>query len=114
MELQLLGVKVSVIRPGAVKTGLLKNSTDELDEFCSRTRIYTYNAKRFKKIVDSVEAKNVTPNKVAKKAFKAINAKRPKYLYNLNRNPLLRILNVLPRRLQTAIIKGILKENKKA
>ena len=109
MELQLLGVKVSVIRPGAVQTGLLKNSTDELDEFCSRTRIYSYNATRFKKIVDSVEAKNVTPNKVAKKAFKAINAKRPKYLYNLNRNPLLRLLNLLPRRLQNFIIKLILK-----
>lgn len=114
MELQLLGIKVSVIRPGAVKTGLLKNSTDELSEFCSRTRIYTYNAKRFKKIVDSVEAKNVEPIRVAKKAFKAITAKHPKYLYNLNRNPLLILLNLLPRRLQTAIIKGILKEKKRA
>ena len=109
MELQLLGVKVSVIRPGAVKTGLLKSSTDELDEFCERTRVYSYNATRFKRIVDSVEAKNVTPDKVAKKAYKAITAKRPKYLYNLNRNPLLRLLNLLPQRLQVFIIKSILK-----
>ena len=109
MELQLLGVKVSVIRPGAVKTGLLKSSTDELDEFCERTRVYSYNATRFKRIVNSVEAKNVTPYKVAKKAYKAITAKRPKYLYNLNRNPLLRLLNLLPQRLQTFIIKSILK-----
>ncbi len=114
MELQLLGIKVSVIRPGAVKTGLLKNSTDELDEFCDRTRIYKYNAKRFKRIVDSVEAKNVLPIRVAKKAFKAISAKHPKYVYNLNRNPLLRLLNILPRHMQTAIIKGILKESKKS
>ena len=114
MELQLLGVKVSVIRPGAVKTRLLKNSTDELDEFCERTRIYKYNATRFKKIVNSVEAKNVAPDRVAKKTYKAITAKCPKYVYNLNRNPLLRLLSILPRRLQTVIIKGILKENKKA
>ena len=53
MELQLLGISVSVIRPGAVKTGLLSVSTKELDDFCENTRIYTYNADRFRKIVNS-------------------------------------------------------------
>lgn len=110
MEAQLLGIKVSVIRPGAVKTGLLKSSTDQLDAFVENTTLYKCNAKRFKKIVDSVEAKNVSPEKVAKKAFKAVTAKRPKYTYNLNRNPLLLLLNALPKRMQTAIIKMILKD----
>lgn len=109
MELQLLGIKVSVLRPGAVKTGLLKNSTDELDAFCENTAIYNCNAKRFKKIVNGVEAKNVLPEKVAKKALKALKAKRPKYVYNLNRNPLLLLLNILPQRLQTYAIRKILK-----
>ena len=109
MELQLLGIKVSVLRPGAVKTRLLKNSTDELDAFCENTAIYNCNAKRFKKIVNGVEAKNVSPEKVAKKALKALKAKRPKYVYNLNRNPLLLLLNILPQRLQTYAIRKILK-----
>lgn len=110
MEVQLLGIKVSVIRPGAVKTGLLKNSTDQLDSFVENTTLYKCNAKRFKKIVDSVEAKNVLPERVAKKALKAVTAKRPRYVYNLNRNPLLLLLNVLPKRMQTSIIKMILKD----
>ncbi|MBR4420769.1 MAG: hypothetical protein IKT32_07780, partial [Clostridia bacterium] len=93
-----------------VKTGLLKSSTDQLDAFVENTTLYKCNAKRFKKIVDSVEAKNVSPEKVAKKAFKAVTAKRPKYTYNLNRNPLLLLLNALPKRMQTAIIKMILKD----
>ena len=35
MELALLDINVSVIRPGAVKTEMLNVSTNELDEFCN-------------------------------------------------------------------------------
>lgn len=109
MELRLLGTDVCVIRPGAVKTGLLSVSEKELDAFCENTKIYTYNAGRFKKIVNGVEAKSVPPQAVAKKVLRALAAKKPKYVYNVNRNPLLLILNALPARLQTAIIERILK-----
>ncbi len=109
MEVQLLGISVSVIRPGAVKTGLLADSQNELDRFCANTRLYTYNAERFKKIVSDVEAKNVTPEVIAKTACRALSARKPKYVYNINRNPLLRILNALPAGCQTAAIRLILK-----
>ena len=112
METALLGIEVSILRPGAVNTGLLNVSTSALDRFCENTKLYSCNAERFKKIVDSVEAKNVSSEKVAKLALKAMEKQRPKYVYNLNRNPLLRLLNVLPRRLQVFIIKTILKEKK--
>ena len=108
MELQLLGVKVSVIRPGAVDTGLLSVSTQELDRFCENTRVYAYNAARFKKIVGDVEAKRVAPEVIAKTAVRALTARRPKYVYAVNRNPLLRLLNLLPAKWQTAIIGKIL------
>lgn len=109
MELQLLGISVSVIRPGAVKTGLLSVSVKELDRFCAETQIYTYNADKFRKIVNSVEAKSVAPQKIADIAICAINAKKARYVYNINRNPLLRLLNCLPAGLQVAIIGKILK-----
>ena len=109
MELQLLGIYVSVIRPGAVKTALLSVSTEELDRFCENTELYTYNADRFRKIVNRVEAKSVPPEAVAKTVLRALTVRKPKYVYSLNRNPFLRILNRLPARLQTFIIKRILK-----
>lgn len=109
MELQLLGHFVSVIRPRAVKTGLLSVSTKKLEIFCGNTTRYRCNAERFKRIVDSVEAKNVPPERVAGLVDKALGAKRPKYVYNLNRNPLLRLLNALPASWQTSIIGRILK-----
>ncbi|MBQ6432232.1 MAG: SDR family NAD(P)-dependent oxidoreductase [Oscillospiraceae bacterium] len=113
MELQLLGISVSVIRPGAVKTGLLSDSTRELEQFCTGTKNYTYNAEKFRKVVNSVEAKNVPPEKIAKTAVRALTAKQPKYVYNVNRNPLLRLWNVLPARCQTAVIRKILKPKTK-
>ena len=62
----------------------------------------------FKKFVESVENKNIAPIKIAKKAYKILNTKRAKFVYNVNRNFLLRLLNILPKRLQLFIIKRIL------
>ena len=71
--------------------------------------MYSCNAKRFKKIVDKVEARKVAPEKVGRLATKIIEKKRPKQVYKINRNPLLMLLNVLPGRFATYVIKLILK-----
>ena len=109
MELQLLGISVSVLRAGAVETGMLGVSTSALDRFCENTELYSCNARRFKKIVESVEAKSVKAEKIGKKTARILSAKRPKLVYKVNRNPLLLLLNILPKRLATFIIKLILK-----
>ncbi len=109
MEVNLLGISVSVIRPGAVNTGLLNVSTNALDRFCAGTKIYQCNARKFRQIVDSVEARNIAPEAISKLVLKALEAKRPRFVYNINRNILLRFLNMLPDRMQVAIIKMILK-----
>ena len=109
MELQLLKIKVSVLRAGAVETGMIGASTDALERFCENTRLYTCNAKRFRKIVDSVEAKSVSPKKVAAKVVKIISKKQPSFAYSINRNVLLLLMNALPKRMQFWIIRKILK-----
>ena len=108
MELQLLDKQVVVIRPGAVDTGLLNVSTTKLDKFCESTTNYSYNATRFKNIVDKVEAKKISPSKIAKLIAKVFKKKNPKYIYKINRNPLLRLLNIMPKRFQNWVIKKIL------
>lgn len=110
MELQLLGVSVSVIRAGAVSTGMLGVSTNALDKFCEKTTNYQCNAERFRKIVNNVEAKNVSPVKIAKKTMKILNKKKPKFAYSVNRNKLLLLLNSLPKSFQFWVIKKILKK----
>ena len=108
-ELSLIGHPVSVIRPGAVDTGLLSDSVKCLDRFTKTTKLYSYNAENFRRVVDSVEAKCVKPERIAKVVMKALCAKRPRYVYNVNRNPLLLIMNALPDRLQSTVIRQILK-----
>lgn len=109
MELQILGISVSVLRAGAVKTDMLGVSTDYLDRFCQKTELYNCNAKRFKKIVEGVETRNIPPEKIAKKSAKILGSKRPAFAYSINRNPLLLLLNALPKRFQLFVIKMILK-----
>ncbi|MBQ8738998.1 MAG: SDR family NAD(P)-dependent oxidoreductase [Clostridia bacterium] len=109
MELQLLGIRVSVLRAGAVETNMLGASTTALDRFCNSTTLYSCNATRFKKIVDSVEARSVPPQKIAKKSVRIIEKKNPRFAYSINRNPLLLLLNILPKKFQLWIIKKILK-----
>ncbi len=112
MELQLLGYKVSVIRPGAVDTGLLDVSVKRLNDFTENSRLYKTQSERFKRIVNRVEARKVSPERIAGTAFKAAVSPHPAYVYKLNRNPFLLILNALPDRMQNAVIKAILKPKK--
>lgn len=111
MELQLKGIKVSVLRAGAVSTGMLGVSTDALDRFCEKTALYSCNAERFKAIVDSVEARSVNPSRIAEKVIRILNKKNPTFSYSINRNPLLLLMSILPKRLQFWVIGKVL-ENK--
>lgn len=109
MELQLLGIPVSVLRAGAVNTGMLGVSTDTLDRFCKQTRLYSCNANRFKSIVDRVEARHISPEKLAGKVYRILRTAQPRFAYSINRNPLLMLLNCLPKGVQLWIIKQVLK-----
>ena len=111
MELQLLGIQVSVLRAGAVDTKMLSKSQTELDNFLKNTKNYQISASNFKKVVDKVEAKNISPVKLSRKVFKIIKKKKQKFAYSINKNKLLILLNILPSPLQFYIIKKIL--NKK-
>ena len=109
MELQLLGIRVSVLRAGAVDTGMLGESTRQLDRFCRGTKLYSCNAARFKEIVDRVEARRIPPSKLAEKLWRIGNARRPRFAYSLNRNPLLILLDALPVRTRFFLIRKLLK-----
>ena len=109
MELQLLGISVSVIRAGAVDTGMIGASVGALDRFCDNTELYSCNAARFKRIVDGVEARRISTDRLAKRTVKILEKRRVGFAYSINRNPLLLILNALPKRLQLFVIRLILK-----
>ncbi len=108
MELQLLGHPVIVLRPGAVRTGMLPASTEKLAKFCEETKLYSMNAARFRRIVEKVEARSVPPERVAALLSGVLAAPRPRPVYHLNRNPLLLLFRFLPQRTRLWAIRMIL------
>ena len=108
MELQLLGIRVSVLRPGAVETPLLYGSVQSIGSFTARTAHYPDVAEAFLRVTNAVEAKAVPPERVAQKIQRIHSARNPRFAYSLNRNPLLRLYGVLPKRLKLFAIRMIL------
>ncbi len=113
MELQLLNKQVVVVRPGAVNTSLLDVSTTRIDNFSKNTEHYKYNAAKFQKITNKVEARKIDPNKIGKLVNRILKKKKPKFVYKINRNPLLLLMHCLPKRAQTWVIKKILLSKEK-
>ena len=108
MELQLLGYRVIVLRPGAVETSLLPESLRCLERFCGGTKLYPLPGDRFRRIVERTETRSISPETLARIAQKALKTKRPRLAYSVNRNPLLLLLSALPQRMQLYIIRMIL------
>ena len=108
MEVQLLGYQVVLVRPGAIDTGMLNVSQQKLDKFVNETSLYKTNSLKFKEIVDRVESKKAPPKKVADLIYRINGKKKPRYVYKINRNIGLLLLNMTPKRFQNWIIKKIL------
>lgn len=114
MELQLLNKQVVVIRPGAVNTPMLEVAPRRIEDLKENTKYYKTNASKFQKITNNVESKNIPPEKIANLVSKISKKKKPKYVYKINRNPGLILLNALPQRTQNYIIKKILLSKEKS
>ena len=113
MELQLLNKQVIIIRPGAVNTSLLDVSTSGIKRFSESTELYKDNAEKFMDITNKIEARKMPPERIAKLTYKILNKKKPRYVYKINRNKLLLLLNIMPDRFQNWVIKKILLSKKK-
>ena len=109
MELGLLDIPVITLRPGAVKTPLLIDSEREMEELNNNTKLYKNTITKFKHIVDKEQGSGVDPNKVANLVFKILNKKNPKHIYSINVSLKLKLLSLLPSKLQIKIFKMILK-----
>ena len=114
MELQMLGHRVIVIRPGAVRTNMLPASMEKLERFCAETQLYPHNAARFRQIVETVEAKSIPAERIAGVVYRSLTAARPRLVYNVNRSPLLLLFDRLPARLRLAVIRAVLQPGRHA
>ena len=112
MELQLLNKQVVVIRPGAIDTQFINNSNSKIKKFKEQTELYKKSAQKFDDVVNSVESRKVLPDKIGKLIYRIIEKEKPKYVYKINRNPLLLMMHCLPKRTQNKAIKNLLTKEK--
>lgn len=108
-ELNLKGNKVITIRPGSVETPLSKGSLTGTKDLVASTVLYESESKHFLNLVNKFMGKPLNPTVLAKLIYKVTLKKHPKYIYNKHRSIGLVLLNLLPKRLQCAIIKMLLK-----
>jgi NAD(P)-dependent dehydrogenase (short-subunit alcohol dehydrogenase family) len=102
IELALKGIKSILIRPGAIKTKILEDTL----QFTKSNRESFFD-EEFASFLDAVPryiGKIVSPEKVAKVVLKAGTLKNPKSIYQINHNPIVRLLAILPNKVQYFLI----------
>lgn len=110
-ELNLIGQKVVTIRPGAVETPLSGASVKATQDLADATALYQKQAKNFAGLAAKFMGTPIKPEVLASLICKATTSKHPKLIYKKHRNIGLVLLNILPKRLQCAVIKFLLNWN---
>jgi NAD(P)-dependent dehydrogenase (short-subunit alcohol dehydrogenase family) len=107
-ELSLKDVKLTIIRPGAIRTPLLKwmDSPVEAGKYPVFQKAFT------KSWINSVKmvGKVTTPEKVAGRIIKASTVSEPKRIYRINNNLLLTIVSFVPAWILDRLIVRIFKK----
>lgn len=104
-ELRLLGVKLVIVRPGAIDTPLLKwmEESHELpDNSYFKKEFWSFTEKAGKKVGRTSDARSV-----AEVVYRAATAKHPGYYYSINNKLSLRIARVLPEWVQDWVVKKL-------
>lgn len=108
-ELNLLNQKVITIRPGAISTPLQTGALADTESLAEKTVLFKKESRKFLSITKKFMGKPLNPEKLGKLIYKVSIKKNPKYIYKIHHNIGLKLLSILPKRLQCSIIKFILK-----
>jgi len=102
LELINKGIKSILIRPGAIQTHILDATIHfKMDE---RRSLFNKEFGNFLTAVPNYIRKISSPEQVAKVVLKAGAARRPKQVYNINHNPIVAILSMLPKRIKEKLV----------
>jgi NAD(P)-dependent dehydrogenase (short-subunit alcohol dehydrogenase family) len=106
-ELALKGIKLVVIRPGAMQTNLFK----DLDSYTNPVEdsVFSREFKSFREKTVKFTGRIRKPETVSKVIYKAATCKNPKYYYNVNNNPVLTVFSWLPEKLTDRIVKKLVR-----
>jgi len=101
-ELSLLGIKLVMIRSGAINTDLIKNV--KLTGPADKSKFQPY----YRKFVESAKkdiGKTIAPERVAEVVKKAATVSKPKYVYTINRNRTVVVFSLFPQKIIDYLIR---------
>lgn len=93
-ELALKGVKLTVVRPGAIRTPLLNWMT--LPAKSGEYQVYDREFNASRKMSIKMVGRITSPEKVAGKILKASTITKPRRIIRVNNNPVLTLVSLLP------------------
>jgi NAD(P)-dependent dehydrogenase (short-subunit alcohol dehydrogenase family) len=100
-ELKLLGVSLSIVRPGAIQTNLLN----------WKKPVSTVYQKYIERLITQARARMsrvVSPDEVAELVLKVAKSGKPRHIYSINHNLWLAIFSKLPRRIRDRIVQSMI------
>ena len=110
-ELSLLGQRVVTVRPGAVDTPLAEGTGMAAVELAGCTELYLREAHRFVGLTARFQGKPIPPERLARLLVRTVETRRPRLSYNCHRHAGLILLSALPKRLQCAIVRCLLRHD---
>lgn len=106
-ELFLTGIKMILIRPGAIKTSML-TTTKNMAPLQPDSLFYN-EFNRFSKLAVKYIGRPVTAQQMAKKIYRVATKKNPRGVYHYNNNPLLTFMSKVPEGWMLKFVKNSVK-----
>jgi len=106
-ELQSLGIRVSVIQPGAFRTTLLARAREALDRGTAASP-FAAPLDRARDMLDRELERGMAPDRVARLVIHALECARPRPRYRVGNDPLRALLAALPATWDEALIRKFL------
>lgn len=109
LELDLIGVRVTTVYPGAYGDGMTRAAIRSMERMSESSALYPDIAERFRKIVLSEIGSKKAPEEFAGKLVRLAERKRPPFRVFMNNSVKLKIFSSLPMGMQAAILRALLK-----
>jgi NAD(P)-dependent dehydrogenase (short-subunit alcohol dehydrogenase family) len=110
LELDLLGVRVVTLYPGAYGEGMTRAAVRSMERMSGSSKLYPDIADRFRRIVMKETGGAKPPEKLAKRILRIAEKRRPKFRYRMNNSVKLRLFSALPMGLQATALRLLLKK----
>ena len=103
-EVRPFGVKVIKIRPGSFLTEMVRKIQKQFEVLVDQTILYNKPLLKMQKMMVNEIKRAQNPSRIIKVFKHAIYSKRPRLAYNIHNSLKMKLLNILPHRLQDWIL----------